>query len=211
MATQMEIVTDEARDTAETLSAAEDVDIRGSEADEQSEDIDDSRPEPKARRTIRWGRVFAFAVLPAVTLGLAAAAGALKWSQSYTHASDVARVESVRIAKDSTIEMLSYKPHTVEKQLTAAENALSAGFRESYDKLIHDVVIPGAQQQHITTVAEIPAATSMSATPHHAVVLLFINQTATVGDEPPTNTASAVRVTMDKFDTHWLISAFDPV
>lgn len=207
----MELVTDEGQGTAEILSAAEDVDIRGSEADEYPEDTTDSRPELKAKRTIRWGRVIAFAVLPALTLSLAAAAGALKWSQSYTHASDVARVETLHIAKDSTIAMLSYKPDTVEKQLTAAENGLSAGFRESYDKLIHDVVIPGAQQQHITTVAEIPAATSMSATPNHAVVLLFINQTATVGGEAPTNTASSVRVTMDKFETHWLISAFDPV
>lgn len=121
------------------------------------------------------------------------------------------RVETVQIAKDSTITMLSYKSDTVEKQLKAAENGLSAGFRESYDKLIHDVVIPGAQQQHITTVAEIPAATSMSATPDHAVALLFINQTATVGDETPTNTASSVRVTMDKSDGRWLISAFDPI
>lgn len=214
MVTRMELRTDETQDEAETLSAAEDIDIDdvdAGEADEQPDDIDDNRSEPKAKRNVNWGRVVAFAVLPVVTIGLAAAAGALRWSQSYAHASDVARVETVQIAKDSTVAMLSYKSDTVEKQLKAAENGLSAAFRESYDKLIHDVVIPGAQQQHISTVAEIPAATSMSATPNHAVVLLFINQTATVGEEPPTNTASSVRVTMDKSGGRWLISAFDPI
>jgi Mce-associated membrane protein len=33
----------------------------------------------------------------------------------------------------------------------------------------------------------------------------------TVGQSPPTSTASSVRVTLDKVDGRWLISQFDPV
>ncbi|GAB5011279.1 hypothetical protein MAHJHV63_39310 [Mycobacterium avium subsp. hominissuis] len=51
----------------------------------------------------------------------------------------------------------------------------------------------------------------MSATGNHAVVLLFVDQTVTVGQDAPTNTASIVRVTLDKIGDQWLITGFDPV
>ena len=73
------------------------------------------------------------------------------------------------------------------------------------------MVIPGAKQKQISALATVPAATSTSATENHAVVLLFVNQTVVVGKEAPTNTASSVRVTLDKIDGRWLISQFDPV
>jgi Mce-associated membrane protein len=43
------------------------------------------------------------------------------------------------------------------------------------------------------------------------VVLVFVNQTVIVGQDAPTDTASAVRVTLDKVGDRWLISSFDPV
>jgi Mce-associated membrane protein len=73
------------------------------------------------------------------------------------------------------------------------------------------VVIPGAKQKQISAVATVPAAASTSATPTHAVVLLMVNQTVIVGQDAPTNTASSVRVTLDKVDGRWLISHFEPV
>jgi Mce-associated membrane protein len=51
----------------------------------------------------------------------------------------------------------------------------------------------------------------MSASADHAEVLAFVNQTITVGNDPPTDTASSVRVTLDKIGGRWLISAFEPV
>jgi Mce-associated membrane protein len=43
------------------------------------------------------------------------------------------------------------------------------------------------------------------------VVLLFVDQTVNVGNDPPTDTASAVRITLDKRGGRWLISQFDPI
>jgi Mce-associated membrane protein len=43
------------------------------------------------------------------------------------------------------------------------------------------------------------------------VVLLFVNQTVVVGQGAPTDSASSVRVTLDKIGDRWLISKFDPV
>ena len=73
------------------------------------------------------------------------------------------------------------------------------------------MVIPGAKEKQISAVATVPAAASVSADLNHAVVLVFVNQTVVVGTEAPTDTASSVRIGLDKVDGRWLISKFDPV
>jgi Mce-associated membrane protein len=176
-------------------------------ADETSESAGPAKPE----RRIQWARVFAFGVLPAVALLLALAAGYLKWMDNSVRNSEVARDDSVQAAKDSTTALLSYKPDTVEQQLSAARDLLTGDFRDSYTSLTNDVVIPGAKQKHIAAVATVPAAASVSANPNHAVVLVFVDQTVIVGQDAPTDTASSVRVTLEKVGGRWLISNFDPV
>ena len=163
------------------------------------------------RRRINWSRVLAFGVLPALALLLAAGAGYLKWVDNSVRNADTARAESVQVAKDSTVAMLSYKPDTVEQQLNDARSLLTGEFEESYTGLINDIVIPGAKQKQISAVASVPAAASVSADPNEAVVLVFGNQTVVVGQDAPTDTASSVRVTLEKNDGRWLISKFDPV
>lgn len=160
---------------------------------------------------IHWRRLIAYGVMPSLALILAVAAGYLKWQDSELRAARLAGAESVRAATDSTIAMLSYKPDTVENDLAAARNRLSGNFKDAYTSLVHDVVIPGSQQKKIAAVATVPAAASVSASPNHAVVLVFVNQTITVGSDPPTSTASRVRVTLEKAGGRWLISGFDPI
>jgi Mce-associated membrane protein len=165
--------------------------------------------EPK--RQTDWSRIVAFAVLPALAFLLAIGAGVLKFMDSGVRTSDTAREESMRTAKDSTVALLSYKPDTVEQQLTAARDRLTGEFKDQYTGLTDNVVIPGAKQKQISAVASVPGAASVSADPGEAVVLLFVNQTVTVGTGVPTDTASSVRVTLDKIGDHWLISKFEPV
>ena len=163
------------------------------------------------RRRVNWLRVLAFGVLPGLALLLGLGGGFLKWQDSSVRDAEVARVESIQAAKDGTIALLSYKPDTVEQQLGAARDLLTGDFRDSYTSLTHDVVIPGAKQKQISAVATITAAASVSAGPNRAVVLVFVNQSAIVGNSAPTETASSVRVTLDKVGGRWLISGFDPV
>jgi Mce-associated membrane protein len=164
-----------------------------------------------ASRGARWRRVLGYGVLPALVLLLAMASGYCKWVDSSLRDAQVARFESVRVAAEGTVALLSYKPDTVEKDLGDARNRLTGDFKDSYTSLTHDVVIPGATQKQISAVATVPAAASVSATENHAVVLVFVNQTVTVGTGAPTDTASSVRVTLDKVADRWLISGFDPV
>jgi Mce-associated membrane protein len=183
----------------------------GSVVESAQSELHDDVTVASAKRRIKWGRTFAYGVLPALALLLAVAAGYLKWMDGSSHNVQVARVDSVHAAIESTAAMLSYKADTVEKDLSAARDRLTGNFKDSYTALIHDVVVPGAKQKRISATANVPAAASVSASQSHAVVLVFVNQTTTVGDDAPTNTASSVRVTLDKADDRWLISGFDPV
>ena len=198
---------------AENAVGAEDIDEAeaaiSDEADAEDE-AQEGKP-AKAKLRISWPRVLAYGLLPGLALVLAAAGGFLKWQDSSARAAQLARIESVAAAKDSTIALLSYKSDTVEKDLEAAKNRMTGAFKESYSQLINDVVIPGAKRGHISTTASVPAAASVSATPNHAVTLLFVNQTAVVDKDPPTDSVSSVRVTLDKVAGRWLISGFDPV
>ena len=107
--------------------------------------------------------------------------------------------------------MLSYDADTVQKDLAAAGDRLTGTFKDSYTSLTHDIVIPGSKEKHISAQASVPAAASVSATENHAVVLLFIDQTVAIGNAAPTDTASSVRVTLDRVNGKWLVSGFDPV
>ena len=163
------------------------------------------------RKGIRWRAALVYAVLPVLAMLAAVGVGFLKWKDSTARGADTARIESVQVATDSTIKMLSYRPDSVEADLASARDRLTGSFRDAYIQLTHDVVIPGSKQKQISAVATVPAAASVSATPDHAVVLVFVNQTIIVGDDPPSSTASSVRVVLDRVNNRWLISDFTPV
>ena len=197
-------------ESVDETEVADEVD-KPDETTETADEIPGSAEPEKPKRRIQWARVFAFGVLPAMALLLALGAGYLKWMDNSVRNSETARIESMQAAKDSTIALLSYKPDTVEQQLGAARDLLTGDFRDSYTSLTNDVVIPGAKQKQISAVATVPAVASVSAKPNQAVVLVFVNQTVVVGQSAPTDTASSVRVTLDKVGDRWLIAKFDPV
>ena len=178
-------------------------------------DIEDTcteldRPAASTRRA-KWSRVLSYGVLPWLALLLAIAAGFLKFSDASVRDADLARIESVHAAKDATVALLSYRADTVEQQLGAARYLLTGTFQDAYTSLTNDVVIPGAKQKQISAAASVPAVASVTATTNHAVILVFVDQTTTIGTAAPTSTASSVRVTMDKAGGRWLVSGFDPV
>ena len=156
-------------------------------------------------------RLVAFVLLPALVVVLGAVAGFLKWQAESPENDRAAAAESVAAARETTTAILSYAPATVDKDLNAARDRLTGSFLDAYTKLVNDVVIPGSRDKKISAVAQVPAAASVSATSNHAVALVFVDQTTTVGKDAPTNTTSSVRVTLDKVRGRWLVSGFDPV
>ena len=183
-----------------------------SEAAAEVDEASDDEPETRKRRPIAWSRVLGYGVLPALALVLALAAGYFRWVVGSADDLALARTESVRVASEDAAALLSYKADSADKDLNdAARDRLTGDFKDAYINLIRQVVIPGAKEKHISAVAKVKAAASVSATGNHAVVLLFVDQTVTIGDGAPTDTQPVVRVALDKVNGRWLVSHFDPV
>lgn len=206
-------------DTASTVDAAEGPSVVQDEAEGRAGDGDDSTaPGPDSpadvigdrRRPKGFGKLVAFGLLPALMLLLAGTAGFLSYYDRAARISQSAAQSSVQAAKDGTVELLSYTPDNAKAKLTAARDLLTGDFRDAYTSLTNDVVIPGAIQKRISATARVPAASTTSASATRAVVLVFVNQTVVVGNDAPSETASAVEVTLDKSGDRWLISGFEP-
>ena len=108
--------------------------------------------EPAAKSGINWSRAVAFALLPVVALLLVAVAGYFKLAGL----SSVRRCGTHRISRwqrTPRSRLLSYKPDTVEQDLSSARELLTGDFPDSYTKLTNDVVIPGSKQKQIAAVA----------------------------------------------------------
>lgn len=187
-------------------------DVTPSESDVVTidEESDDALDTEAKRRPISWSRVFAYGVLPALALLLTLGAGYFKWAVASSDDLARARSESVRVAGEDAVALLSYKADSVDKDLAGARDRLTGDFKDAYTELTRQVVIPGAKEKHITAVAKVNAAAPVSVTANHAVVLLFVNQTVTVGDGAPTDTQPVVRVTLERANGRWLVSHFDP-
>lgn len=156
-------------------------------------------------------RALAFVIMPVLVLLLTAGVAYLKWRDVQEQRAHTAAVQAVPAATETAIAILSYQPDTAEKELTAARDRLTGDFRDEYTKLITDTVIPGAKEKRIAVTAKSPAAGLVSATAEKAVVLVYIDQTTIIGTGAPTDTASSVRVTLDKEGDKWLVSKFDPI
>ena len=181
-------------------------------ADAVSEDTEPNRTPRRSRRPISWSRVLANGLLPGFALLLALAAGYFKWVAGSADEVALARTESVRVASEDAVSLLSYKADSVDRDLGAARERLTGDFKDAYTTLTREVVIPGAKEKHISAVAKVNAAGSVSATANHAEVLLFVNQSTQSKDRPePTLTSSSVVATLTKAEGKWLISSFNPV
>jgi Mce-associated membrane protein len=199
-----------------TLSDETEIAETAADAEEpEAAEIDEvTGDEPDATwkwRPIAWTRALAYGLVPGLALLLALAAGYFKWVDGSADDVALARTESVRVASEGAVALLSYKADSADKDLGAARERLTGDFKDAYTKLTREVVIPGAKEKHISAVAKVNAAAPVSATANHAVVLLFVNQTVTIGDGAPTDTQPVVRVTLDKVNGRWLVSHFDPV
>ena len=171
----------------------------------------ESASSESTRRQLDWPKIVALGVLPGIALALVALIGFLRWQDLRSQGADLAVAESMGAARDTTVAILSYKANTVDKDLNSVRDRLTGSFLDAYIKLVNEVVIPGSREKGISAVAKVPAVASVSASRSHAVVLVFVNQTVTVGKDTPTTSASSVRVTLDKVGDRWLVSGFDPV
>lgn len=184
----------------------EDVDVAQDEA--PAETSGEATPVQAGRNL---GRIVAYVVLPVAVLAMACGVGFLKWQANSIGTSQATAAQSVSAATEIATAMLSYRADQVEQDLTAASDRMTGEFRNEYTTLINDVVIPGAKEKRVSAEATVPAAALVSSSADRAEVLVYIDQTTTVGDDPPSATTSSARVSLEKVGDRWLLAGFEPV
>lgn len=184
--------------------------LEGVESEAEQVAANDAVPQAKPQRPrVEWARVMAYRVLPVLALVFAAAAGGL-WYLTANRSNEAEQAAVIKVATDGTVALLSYEPDTVRRQLTDARKLLTTPFLDEYTTLTKSV-IPGAEQRHISAATSVPAAAAVSVDKNHAVVLVFVDQTVRIGDQPPTSTPTSARVTLERLGGQWLIAKFEPV
>jgi Mce-associated membrane protein len=124
---------------------------------------------------------------------------------------DAAAHRAIQAASDGAVAVLSYAPDNLDRDFTKAESYLTGDFLAYYTKFTEQIAAM-AQQKHVTQTAQVVRAAVSELHPDSAVVLVFINQTATSKEKPePQTTANIVRVTLTKVKGSWLISKLDPL
>lgn len=177
-----------------------------------SDDSNDAQAGDQSATRPRKGLLrVAMIALPLLAMILTGAAGYLKWQDGVVRANEAAGNQAVAATKDIVPAMLSYKPDTVDQDLSAPRERMIGAFKDTFSKLITEVVAPGAKRGKVSAVATVPAAAVVSADERNAVVLAFVDQTITVDAGPPTSTASSVRVSLQKVGQQWFVSDFIPI
>jgi Mce-associated membrane protein len=125
--------------------------------------------------------------------------------------SDAAAHRAIQAASDGAVAVLSYAPDNLNRDFAKAESYLTGDFLAYYTKFTEQIAAM-AQQKHVTQTAQVIRAAVSELRPDSAVVLVFINQTATSKEQPaPQTTATSALVTLTKVKGSWLISKLDPL
>lgn len=185
----------------------------GVEIDKTADDTDEAQQDDdttKLRRPVK--------VAPLVLVLLLAVSGALAaWLYVTQYRPDeqtdaAAAQSAVDAARDGIVALLSYKPDTLNQDITAAKSHLTGDFLNYYDQFTREIVTPAAKEKALTTTAQVVGAATTELQPNSAVVLLFVNQATVSKDRPdPAMASSSVLVSLTKVHGKWLIAKFEPI
>ena len=112
--------------TADPVVPPSDLAGNATDANDDSENGDTTldaagaQPSRRKRRDRSWRRAVAYGLLPALAMLVTVAAAYLKWEVLRFQAIDRSATESVAVAQDTAVSMLSYHSDTVERDLGAA-------------------------------------------------------------------------------------------
>lgn len=158
----------------------------------------------------RWRPILVVALVVA-TAALAACVYYFQYrpdQQTDAAASAAAR----KAAQDGTVAVLSYSPESLSDDIATAKSYLTGEFLDYYTHFTDQIFAAAAQQQEVSTTANVERAAVSELHPDSAVVLLFVNKVSTSKAKPaPVATPATVRATLAKVNGSWLIAKFDPL
>lgn len=115
-------------------------------------------------------------------------------------------------ASDGTAALLSYSSDTLDQDFATARSYLGGDFLSYYNDFTKQVVTPAAKQKSLKTTARVTGAAVTELRPYSAVVLVFVDQTTKIKDNPqPSLALSSALVRMSRINGKWLITKFTPV
>jgi len=122
-----------------------------------------------------------------------------------------ARTDALAAARTRVPDLLSYHKSTLEDDLDWALDQTTGSFTDDYEQILTDVVEPTAKRRGISTEASISAAGVVSGDRDEVVVLVFLTQTTTAGNDRTSVSGSRVEVTMKRSGDDWKIAGLQPV
>jgi Mce-associated membrane protein len=118
----------------------------------------------------------------------------------------------VSAATDGTEAVLSYSSDTLDQDFAAAKAHLAGEFLSYYKQFTAQVVAPAAKQKSLKTTAHVAGAAVSELHPDSAVVLVFVDQTTSIKDNPqPSLAVSSIVLSMNRINGNWLITKFTPM
>jgi Mce-associated membrane protein len=118
----------------------------------------------------------------------------------------------VSAATDGTEAVLSYSSDTLDQDFAAARSHLGGEFLSYYKQFTAQVVAPAAKLKSLKTTAHVAGAAVSELHPDSAVVLVFVDQTTSIKDNPlPSLAVSSVLLNMTRINGNWLITKFAPI
>lgn len=162
------------------------------------------------RRCVAKWRSIVATVLVVTAMGIAAGLYFVVY-QPDQRVSEAEAQRAIRAASDGSVAVLSYAPDHLDRDFARAKSYLTGNFLAYYTKFTEQIAVL-AQQKQVTETARVIRAAVSELRPDAAVVLVFIDQTATSKEKPePQTTANSARVTLTKVKGSWLISKLDPL
>ncbi|KRA31088.1 hypothetical protein ASD81_16515 [Nocardioides sp. Root614] len=127
-------------------------------------------------------------------------------------ATETARTEALAAAQSAVPELLSYDFKEIAEAPNRAAPLLTGSFKDEYEGLLRDSIIPAATKGQLVTRTQVATASVISATESEVKVLMFLNQVSSgKGAAAPIATGSRVRVTMKHDDETWRVAGIDPL
>ena len=154
--------------------------------------------------SIRGDRWVRLAVV--VIVGLALVGGALGIAVRGEHVSAERQRQAKAAAASSVAAILSYRPTTVEAELTRERRLLGQPFAAEFASLVRNEIAPKAKQRGITTKATVVSNGVSLIDGRTVTLLLFVNVATTERtSKEPVVTGSRLKVTVRQDGDRWLI------
>jgi Mce-associated membrane protein len=152
-------------------------------------------------------------LLALVTVALAVAVVSLQHRRSTLSGTDSGAQKAMYTAAQAAQDLSSYDYRTLESDIKTAAGQTTGKLRTDYQKQAQAIMATARQQQVVVNAQTVKSGV-VSATPHEAVVLVFLNRTtskAAGAEAGQQRTPDQLRLlmTMNKVGDRWLVAKVD--